>query len=388
MRLGQLHWMPDRGWSPPPGSLGFEPGLILCFGRGAVLEQALAPLRQACPAARLVAGGAQAMMRGAELQQEGAVAVALRFAATPFRIVEQVVAGTGDDRRAGQALGAALSAPDLAGILVLADGITVNGSELLAGLRDRLGQGCALFGGMLSDTARPEEPGPPGLGIDGPPRHGLAAAIGFYGPQVRIAAGAASGVDAFGPRRLITCASGSLLQALDGRPALELYRRYLGEEFVGSSAALTFPLLVWPPGQPEQAVVRTLIHFDPARGSLRFAGNVPAGHLARLMRGNLDRVAMAAADAARQACAGLPALPGDRLALLVSCIGRLQLLGGRTAEEVEDAALALALGEGGGAAPIGFYSYGEICCAGGGAQTELHNQTMTVLLLGEAVADG
>ncbi|WP_159994992.1 FIST signal transduction protein [Roseomonas sp. 18066] len=383
MRLRQFHWTADRGWSPPLEALGFVPGLVLCFGRGAVLEAALAPLRDACPQARIVVGGAQAVMRGAELDRDGAVAVALRFKATPFRIVEQAVAGTGDDRRAGQALGAALAAPDLAGVLVLADGIWVNGSELLAGLRDRLGRGCALFGGMLSDTERPEEPGPPGLGIDGPPRQGLAAAIGFYGPHIRIGAGAASGVDPFGPRRVVTCASGSLLQELDGRPALELYRRYLGDEFVGSSDALTFPLLVWPPGQPEQAVVRTLIRFDPATGSMSFAGNVPAGHLARLMRGDLDRVAMAAADAARQARAAMPALPGDRLALMVSCIGRLQLLGERAAEEVEDAALAL----GEGSPPIGFYGYGEICCAAGAPETDLHNQTMTTLLLAEAIAD-
>jgi len=103
------------------------------------------------------------------------------------------------------------------------------------------------------------------------------------------------------------------------------------------------------------------------------------------MRGDFDRLAAGAADAARQARRGLEELgaanEGRALAVLVSCIGRRLLMGQQTTDEVEAAGAEL----GDGVARIGFYSYGEISPHAASGVCELHNQTMTITTIAEAV---
>ena len=89
---------------------------------------------------------------------------------------------------------------------------------------------------------------------------------------------------------------------------------------------------------------------------MTFAGDVPEGLTAQLMRGNFDRLAAGAATAARQAGSGSNDSNGDRVAILVSCIGRRLLMGQRVSEEIEAAGAVL----GKQFSRLGFYSYGEI----------------------------
>ena len=90
---------------------------------------------------------------------------------------------------------------------------------------------------------------------------------------------------------------------------------------------------------------------------MTFAGDVPEGWVAQLMRGNFDRLAAGAAEAARQAPPGLGEdATSDGVALLVSCIGRRLLMGQRTIDEVEAAGPSSARSM----PRLGFYSYGEI----------------------------
>src|SRR5438876_246695 len=70
-------------------------------------------------------------------------------------------------------------------------------------------------------------------------------AIGFYGDNVRVTHGSKGGWDIFGPERRVTKSSGNVLYELDGKPALKLYKDYLGERAKGLPAtALLFPLAV------------------------------------------------------------------------------------------------------------------------------------------------
>ncbi len=105
-----------------------------------------------------------------------------------------------------------------------------------------------------------------------------------------------------------------------------------------------------------------------------FAGTIPEGHVAQIMLGNFDRLIAGAGRAAEKA-----AIPGAKVAILVSCIGRKLLLGQRIADEVE--AVADVLGE--GCRTTGFYSYGEIAPMEASSLCDLHNQTMTITTLAE-----
>jgi hypothetical protein len=98
------------------------------------------------------------------------------------------------------------------------------------------------------------------------------------------------------------------------------------------------------------------------------------------MRGNFDRLAAGAADAARQARIGLGVADADqRFSILVSCIGRRLLMGQRTTDEAEAAGAEL----GADTPRVGFYSYGEISPHANSGLCELHNQTMTATTLAE-----
>lgn len=87
-----------------------------------------------------------------------------------------------------------------------------------------------------------------------------------------------------------------------------------------------------------------VLHFgsravlDRETRSITFAGDIPEGWAAQLMRGNFDRLAAGAAAAARQARSGLGAASDQNgLAVLASCIGRRLLMGQRIVDEVEGA---------------------------------------------------
>jgi hypothetical protein len=379
MRCEHRAWTASAGWSRPPGLSAA--GLVLYFGG----REALASgdrhreLQAAYPDAHLLGCSTGGHMLGSEIDDDGVVATALRFDATGLRLAQAAVSSSEGSRAAGLAIGQSLAADDLSAVFVLSDGLHVNGTSLLAGLSAALGPQVPLSGGLAGDGARF---GATLVGAgDSPPGERLAAAVGFYGKALHISHGHGGGWEPFGPKRRITRSHGNLLLELDGQPALDLYERYLGDEAAGlPGTALFFPLLIWDAARPQHDVVRTVLGVDRAARTMTFAGDIPEGWVAQLMHGHCDDL-VAAADAAGQAASGKQAqMPGDdRLAIMVSCIGRRLVLGQLAADEIG----ATAAGLPGTTHFTGFYSYGEIAPHAGSGACELHNQSMTVTTLAE-----
>jgi hypothetical protein len=295
--------------------------------------------------------------------------------------VSEMVGCSADSRSCGRAIGERLLAPDLAGIFILSDGLNVNGSELVAGITEMIGPHIPLTGGLAGDGSQFEETL---VGANCAPQSRMVAGIGFYGNAIRIGHGSAGGWDVFGPWRTVTRSQGNVLFELDGEPALNLYERYLGDEAEGlPGAGLLFPLQIQNPDNADHRIVRTILAVDRDKRSLTFAGDVPEGWSAQLMRGNFDHLSRGAADAARQATEGLAdGQATNGVALLVSCIGRRLLMGQRVSEEIEAAGAVL----GTQFARLGFYSYGEISPHAVSGICELHNQTMTITTITELAA--
>jgi hypothetical protein len=380
MRTHQLTWEAKQGWRAASTDSA-NADLVLYFGSRRELAdgQRYRELRAMFTEAHVVGCSTGGQIRNNDVD-DGIAAVALNFDRTPLRLACEAVPTTGHSRSCGEAIGRKLAAADLAGIFVLSDGLNVNGSELVAGITGTVGAKIPLTGGMAGDGARFEETL---VGGDCEPSRGKVAAIGFYGPAVRIGHGSAGGWDEFGPRRGITRSNGNVLHELDGEPALDLYERYLGPDDARGlpGTALLFPLLIRDPAEPDQDLVRTVLAIDRKTRSMTFAGDVPEGWVAQLMRGNFDRLAAGAAVAARQARAGLgESRDRDGVAVLVSCIGRRLLMDQRIMDEVEAAGLEL----GSNIPRVGFYSYGEISPHGAAGHCQLHNQTMTVTAITEA----
>ena len=263
----------------------------------------------------------------------------------------------------------------LAHVLVLSDGLKVNGSDFVAGLMKHLPEGITLTGGLAGDGARFGET----LVFQGDvPEKDTIAALGLYGSRLKVGFGSLGGWDSFGPERLITKSKANVLYELDGHSALGLYKQYLGEHAKGLPATgLLFPLSIRTQSG-ETPVVRTILSVDEAAQSMTFAGDIPEGAYARLMKANFDRLIDGATGAARTSYQAIGS-GAPELAILISCVGRKLVLKQRIEEEVE--AVRDVLGE--RATLAGFYSYGEISPFTPGAKCELHNQTMTITALSE-----
>lgn len=380
IRFEQLRWTDAAGWREVRSSArsAAEQSLVLLFGGRAAMTapQPVADLRARFPGAILVGCSTAGEMLDTEVSDEGLVATVLSFDSTRVALAAECAATPDSSAEIGARLAAKLDSPGLRHLLVFADGIAVNGSELVRGLEAKLPAGVSITGGLAGDGVRFTET----VVLCGETlaRAGVVA-VGFYGDRLRVGYGSLGGWDPFGPERRITRSRGNVLYELDSRPALELYRLYLGEHAAGLPATgLLFPLSLRS-GEGEAGRVRTMVGFDEDAGSLTFVGDIPQGHRARLMRANLDRLIDGAAGAATTTLSGLLGAPAE-LALLISCVGRRMILNQRVEEEVEAVRQVL------GPLPAlaGFYSYGEIAPGVPNARCELHNQTMTITAFAES----
>jgi hypothetical protein len=373
MRAVQSIWTSEGGWTDK--SRNDEANLVLAFGgSGTVASPHWQELRSRHPNAIVLGCSTGGEIHGCDVLDETISATAIRFDRTKLIAAEAELAQ--DSFEAGQKIGRTLARPGLKALFVLSDGTRTNGSDLVRGLRDTVGPDVVLAGGLAGDGSNF---GTTYVGLNAVPMPGKVAAIGLYGDKLHVGHGSSGGWDVFGPERRITSSKANVLYELDGKPALDLYKRYLGPEEAARlpGSALLFPLRIYPADKPEQAVVRTVVGVDEDARTMTFAGDMPEGHRAQLMRGNFDRLIQGAAHAAEQAH-GKGA--GERVAILVSCIGRKLLLGQRIHEEVE--AVHHVLGEATHLA--GFYSYGEVSPHEVTGCAELHNQTMTITTLSEA----
>ena len=114
---------------------------------------------------------------------------------------------------------------------------------------------------------------------------------------------------------------------MDGQPALELYKRYLGDLADELPAtALRFPLALRDDAGDEKSVVRTILSINEEDQSMTFAGDIPEGAHVQLMRANFDRLVDGAAGAAMMTRESCPDQIGPVLAIAISCVGRRLVL--------------------------------------------------------------
>lgn len=359
------------------------PHWVLVFGAPSFLASPgfVDALRSAFPDAALLgcstAGEIAGQASGATVGDAACVVTAVRFDAT--RLVEATtpLAGMEDSRAAGMRIGEQLKTPGLRAAMILAPGVSINGSALVDGVAAVLGNDIPLTGGLAGDGGAFRRTWT--LGRAGAADNAVVA-VGFVGDRLRFGHGSFGGWEAFGPARRVTRCEGNVLFELDGAPALEIYKRYLGEHARELPASgLLFPFAMLGENSDRAGLIRTILGVSEADGSLTLAGEIQADGCLKLMHASTDKLVRGAGIAA-EAAAGAPPGNGDRLAVLVSCVGRKLVMGERVDEEVEAVGDVL----GGTTTLAGFYSYGEISPFAPGSPCKLHNQTMTIATLSEA----
>ncbi|MCY1058693.1 FIST N-terminal domain-containing protein [Nannocystis sp. SCPEA4] len=316
----------------------------------------------------------------AEINHEGAVSGTVTALGVRTRDLAahalHATRASGDSFAIGCALGEQARERDASLLLLFVDGVRLHSGDVLRGVQSVLGPDFPIVGGLAADDARFErirefcgrdvlEGAVVGLALAGPLRHATVARGGWE------PIGAT--------RRCTRVERDRLVLELDGQPALNIYREYLGAQGRDlKTAGIEFPLgIVGMPDRPwcgddHIHVVRAVYGVDEARGGLRCNREIPEGAEIRMLRATKEDLIRGAAEAAADLGR---ALPGGRIALVFDCFARKMVLGARYKEEVAAAYSRLSPAT----TRVGFYTYGELAPIAG--QTEHHDATFTAVVI-------
>ncbi len=353
--------------------------LVICFGERTLFEKndVALFLKNKYPNAQIIINSTSGEIYNNSVHDNSIVATAVQFEKTDVIAVSANISNYNNSYELGEWLFNNINKPDLQFIFVISDGGLVNGSELVKGMNSQ-NHNIPITGGLAGDAARFEKTV---VGLNKNPIQGDVVAIGIYGSNLLVSHGSMGGWDIFGRERVITKSINNVLYEIDGKNALDLYKEYLGEyvnELPG--AALLFPLSI-KINQNSEPLVRTILSIDEKNKTMTFAGDIPEGSNARLMKANFDRIIEASSQAANTCFSPLKSqiVNNNSLAILISCVGRKLVLADRIDEEVESASEMFNPKT----VVTGFYSYGEISPFVANSSCELHNQTMTITILSE-----
>lgn len=335
-------------------------------------------LRKILPRSKIIGCSGAGEIANTDLLDQSAVVTVVKFEKCTVKTYQVPIANAQHSFSAGVAISKALNAPDLRLIYVLSEGLHVNGTDLVGGIASEVPHGIAIAGGLAGDGQNFKQTRT--LWNDQCASNTIAV-VGIYGNALKVGVNAGTGWLPFGPMRTVTKSTGNVLYELDHKPALEIYREFLGEAAKKlPSSALMFPLTIGvnkPGEQQSRNIVRTILAVDNDSQSMTFAGDIPQNETARFMRVNESSLVGAARDCAAGCQKSIdPNIPA--LSLMVSCVGRRIVLGSSTEDEIEGVYETLP----DNSVQTGFYSYGEIG-PGRNGSSDLHNQTVTLTWLQE-----
>ena len=377
--IEQKGWAEGKGWQTYlEGDFGGKlPQLVLIFGGRKTLEDTkrFDEVRNFYPdsSSHIISCSTAGEILGTTVSDNTISLTAIYFEKSRLEFAEEGIQKTEDSEMVGGRLAGSIPSEGLVHVLVYSDGLLINGTALVKGLTSKLPKNISVTGGLVGDGADFKKTL---VGLDKAPESGKVVLVGFYGGSLKVGYGSLGGWDSFGPERLITKAKDNVLYELDGKPALGIYKEYLGDKAKDLPASgLLFPLsLKLNTESGDTEVVRTLLAIDEKEQSMTFAGDMPEGVSAKLMKANFERLIDGAGGAAEMSGKDSNMHDPD-LAILVSCVGRKLVLKERIEEETE--AVKEVLGE--NVKLTGFYSYGEISpVTPTEKQCRLHNQTMTI----------
>lgn len=354
--------------SPP-----FSADLILGFASRNFLEQTILydKLKNRFPNSQILLCSTAGQILGECVHDDGIVINAISFDNTPIHCHSANIRDfKGNSTQLGKSLASKFDLEGLQHILVFSDGQLINGSQLIEGFNLSLPEHVNISGGLAGDGKSFQKTL---VALNTPPEEGGLVAVGFYGDKIQISNSFKGGWDIFGPNRKITKSKDNILYELDGKSALSLYKKYLGPLAKGLPGnALFFPLSIRIQ-KADNSIVRTILSIDEKEQSMTFAGDMPQGSYARLMKSNLDRLIGACGDASQMIKKDMK---NPDFILLVSCVGRRIVMGHRSDEELD--ALIDSFDNAPQPTITGFYSYGELSPHASGNFSELHNQTIAI----------
>ncbi len=377
MRFQQLEKKKNQDWTKKVSTeTPLKKPLVLVFGNRYALEaeNIYEEVKQLFPDGEIVFGSTAGEIIGDKVLEDSITLTAIEFEKSRYSIFrENSIDNSKDAVALGEKLIQKVPKEGLKHVFIVSEGSFVNGSALIQGLETMI-DNAAITGGLCGDDSRFEKTI---SGYNENPKEGEVILIAFYGDSLEISFAQYGGWTPFGPERIITKSDNNILYELDNQPALDLYKKYLGDKASElPQSALLYPLSVKSKDKKE-SIVRTILTIDEETNAMILAGDVPEGSTVQLMMANIDHIVDGALQAAELGMKNRANKP--ELAILISCIGRKLVMDQRVEEEIEE--VIESIGE--QTIVSGFYSYGELAPFEGNINCELHNQTMTLTLFSE-----
>lgn len=371
--MNQYIYMADHWDKELDLSLDSENTLVLIFASPNIadIQEPLDKLIEGFPTSKFLGCSTAGEIYNDTLPEERFVVQVLYFENTILKLAHTEIENSDYSYSAGKEIASKLGKPKA--VIVLSDGLNVNGSKLTDALSFYFKDEVMVSGGLAGDDDRFENTW---TLVNKVPKSNYITAVGFYGDGFYSAHGSDGGWSSLGLKRKVTASYENTLYELDGQPALKLYKHYLGTRAQGLPATgLLFPLGIY---EDNGIKVRTILSVDEKEQSITFAGDIPNGSIVSLMKSSFKSLTKGA-EAAAQKVNENQSNENNYCCLAISCVGRKLILGQRIEDELE---AVLSVFPYKNIMQIGYYSYGEISPTFSG-ECDLYNQTMTVMLLGE-----
>ena len=200
--------------------------------------------------------------------------------------------------------------------------------------------------------------------------HGVIA-LAIDRDKIDIVGARAFGWTGMGKERIVTKAHKNVVYQIDGKPAIDFYKKYLNitnEDM--PQVGIEYPLEVTM--RNGQVVYRAVLEINEEDGSLIFAGHVEEKSRVRLSAAK-GKVIIEHVEESIKACLSENEDFKPDIALVFPCCSRKQILGDLTIKEIE------AVYNSTNVPLIGFFAYGEIGAFPGGYG--FHNETFVTALL-------
>ena len=140
--------------------------------------------------AYILSGSTAGEILKTRVYDDSLVATAIWFENTVIKTTHLKIKDRSDSLSIGEELVRVLDQEGLCHVFVLADGLNVNGSELVKGMVKHLPEGVKVTGGLTGDGGDFKETF---TGANQMPESKMVIALGFYGTRLKIHCGSISG---------------------------------------------------------------------------------------------------------------------------------------------------------------------------------------------------
>jgi len=262
-----------------------------------------------------------------------------------------------DPRKAGRMLAEDIKSrakEEVTAMIVFTDVLGGNGTEVHRGILDVYGSDFTVIGSAAADDLNFKQTFEY---YNGEVLSGYTVGVGLSGKYTK-AFGAKHGWEKVGASRKVTKAKGTTVIEIDGKPAFELYKEYLGEKAddlkqgILTQIGLTYPMGMSVEGI-EGFMIRTPLILNPD-GSIVCGAEVIEGSTVNIMLGTLQNAVGAAEQVAHNVMSEFHSSRPSAV-FISDCIARKKLYGASSNKEIDSVTAII----GKDVPIIGFYSYGQ-----------------------------